>query len=727
MTETQECRTVFSWDTTSVEGATKRIEAHFGRIDAAEKKQASASKSTQEGAAAHAKKSGGHGSGHGPGNVGMGFHDALMGRTSAALFRFTSAAKVGALYATGLGVALEAGGKAFEYARAEMEKTDQAAARLEQSYLKVSKAATFSTVGEGGGKLAGTKEGLAEQIRGEHEQQGDLSDFARMQSSRVAFNGHDATLGGEFYRAYDYARAQITGTQTTGEKMENSELRERVAGQQLGKLNRQITGGLNTEAAAAYDQSRFGDRFAGQRVELRQKEETEVSGLQSAGNGTEENIAAVREKYRLQMDGIDQADKAAQRQLDTEQAITKARQEGGAVELRTAQARLDAAGKALAQTVPGTKGFQAANTAYDAAALDVATTTRDTGMQRADARFAQQMASITPGQNEDERAVRNADLEVQKAREKVRALKEAVGVKATEQELNEANLALITAETSRELQRRRVLEAQIQLENSVRRAPRDVRAAGALLGGASPEEAQTQSLTAGVEAAKDAYDLAVKRAAIEGNSRESLEAQAAAAKDLGQAETSLALHQQQARRERALALEGAQGETASLRFAASGRDDLAEVAGGRAQSRVAIERANLAGHPEMARELAEQQRLRERRSVQDLYLNADGTRRKPGDVQRELFQRRQHQTRVEQFNRAMDRNGGLTDVGRDIGGRITSGVDPLTGNRLNARQIAERNAAANARVDTSKDKTNDSKTYQDILQVLKDRLPQTTV
>ena len=726
MTETQECRTVFSWDTTSVEGATKRIEAHFGRIDSAEKKQATASKSTQDGVAAHAKKSGGHGGHGGTGNVGMGVHDLLMGRTNAALFRFTSAAKVAALYATGMGIALEAGGKAFEYVQGEMDKTDQAATRLEQSLLKVSKAATFSTVGEGSGKLTGTREGLLEQIQGERTQQGDLQNFKELENQRfgLAPDGVSipaGSLGGGFYKAYDHARG-LFGYETNDQKIEGSRLREGIAGQQLGKLNAQVAGAYSNDTEVAYGQSRFGDRFAGQRVALQHKEETEVGGMKAAGTATDENVAVVREKYRLQLDGIDQADKAAQRQLDTEEAITKARRQGGAVEINTARIRLEAAGAALAQAVPGTKNFQEKNTAYDAARQGVVEAGRSQSLQQAGFRFDQQTAGFRG--NDDDRATLSAQVAVDKAAERLRILQET---HASEEEINAAILDQTRSLTAQEMLRRQQEEARLKLAADIRRAPRDAAAAGATLGGASPEAAERQTLVAGAEAAKDAYDLAVKRAAIEHNSRESLEAQTAAAKELAQAQISLGQHDQNVGRQRAMELEGARGGAASLRFAASGRDDLAEVASGRTQSRLAIERANLAGHPEEAAELAEQQRLRERRGVQDLYLNPDGTRRNPGDVQRELFQRRLHQTRVQQFNRALDRNGGLTDVGRDINGRITSGVDPLTGNRLNARQIAERNSAALARVDTSKDKTNDSKTYQEILKVLQERLPKNTV
>ena len=724
MTETQEARLVFSWDTTSVENATKRIEQHFGRIDAAEKKQAAAGKATKEKAAAEEKK-GGHG-GHGGGNIGMGIHDALMGRTGAALFRFTAAARLASGVASAVAIGLEVAGKSFAYATGEIEKTDQAASRLEQSFLKVAKAATFSSAGDGVGKISGNKEGLLDQIRGERDQQNDLQNFQELKSDKaVKILGVPLADGG-IYAAYDSLRSKLTGAETTEQKIAGSDLRERVAGQQLGKLNAQTAQAYSDDVEVAYGRSRFGDKFTGQRLELSRKQDAEEAKAGADPTTGAANIAAIREKYRLEMDGINQAEKASQRQLDAEQAITRARREGGSVELHTAQIRLAAAGAALGQAVPGTKEFQEKNTAYDAALVEVGTATRDRKMSRADARIRQQMAGVGSSEGEDARALRNADLEVRQAEKRLRLLQDLKDVKASEQELNEANLALVTAQTNQEMVRRREAEARLQLENNVTRAPRDIRAAGALLGGASPEEAETQALTARVDAAKDAYDLAVKRAAIEHNSKESLEAQAAAAKDVAQAEISLAEHKQQIRRQRAMELESAQGETASLRFAASGRDDLAEVTGQRAQSRVSIERANLSGHPEIAGELAEQQRLRERRSVEDLYLNPDGTRRKPADVQRELFQRRQRQTRVDQFNKAMDRNGGLLHVQRDIGGRITGGTDPLTGELLNSRQIASRNAAAHARVDTAKDDRSDREIQQSIFTVLDARLPKIT-
>ena len=80
-------------------------------------------------------------------------------------------------------------------------------------------------------------------------------------------------------------------------------------------------------------------------------------------------------------------------------------------------------------------------------------------------------------------------------------------------------------------------------------------------------------------------------------SEESLRAQAEAARNLAQAQQAIALHEQAIRRERHYEMESTQGRTAQLRFAASGRDDLGSLAEQRAESRVAIERANQAGNP----------------------------------------------------------------------------------------------------------------------------------
>ena len=707
--QVQEVRTVWSWDTTDVEQATKRLERSWAREEEARKK----AKQSQEN---DNKKNpaGGHGGGHGgTSNIGMGIHDTLMGRGTAGLFRFGNAAKLAAGYVSGVGVAMELAGKAMAYQAGEVEKTDRANERLAASMSKVAKAAEFSTVGEGAGKLGGTRETLLEQIRGERNQQSDLGTQKTLQDT-----------DGWFYKAKDRASAYLFNSQTVEEKMTASQNRELAAGREYGQLGKKVTAAYRMDQGIAFQNSEGGDPFEARRLESRNKEETEIAAAKQSGNGSDENLALIRQKFAIQRASVDFEDRAAQRQIDGESKQLAIKKEGGAVEVASARERLRLAGKALQAQPFYTKKYYEAWNEQEKAQQGVVVAERSRNMELASHRIDLSTAGFRG--NSDDRAALGAQAEVDKAREKLRILQETKGIKATEQELNEANLALVDAETKKELLRRQQAEARIALESAVRMAPAAVRAAGALLGGASNEGAQREALVQQARAAQEALAVATKRAEIEKGSVESLKAQAEAAEALTKSQLSVALHDQQVRRERRYAMQGAEGETAALRFSTSGRDDLGELAGQRAQSRIAIERANQDGHPQHAAELAEQQRLHEVKTVQDLYLNPDGSRRNPGDVRREMFQRQLKQSRVSQWQSAMDRNGGLIDVHRDIGGRIESGVDPLTGNRLNSRQIAERNAAAKVSIDNPKEQQSDAQTFTDILTVLQQRLPATT-
>lgn len=730
MDTTEEVRTVFSWDTTQAESGATRMERAFDRYERAEKNalaRAAAAKSAPKTGAA-----GGHGGNapHGGGNAAMGVHDLLMGRESAALFRFGSAAKLAAVYASGMGVALEVGGRAFAYARAEMEETDKAAERLEQSYLKVSRAATFSSVADGPSKLSGTAGGLQEQITGERTQQQDLEWWRELETGQTpgpnALGRALILPGRAVFGGFDSVRSSFTGAPTTDEKMAQSEARERIAGQQLAKINRQTTAAYRFDQQLAFQKGEGGNPFEAQRMELGKKEEAEIADAipKSIKGKDDENIRLIREKYALQREVIDHAERAADREIAAAREENDIRRLGGAVAVGLAKARLDLAEKALHDETVGTKAYFEAQNKREAASQAVALAQRGLKIERSD--FGKDIATAGNRGNDEQRASQAAQSEVNKAAEKLRILRDTVGVKATEEELNAANLDLTRAQTAQEMLRRQQVAARLQLEQSIRQAPRDVRAAGALLGGASIEGAQRAGLMATAQDAVDKLATAKKLAELNKGDVASLQAQAAAARELATAQIAIVQHDQQIRRERGLQLEATRGGTAALQLTASGREDLADLAGERAQSSVAIKRANLEGNTPLARELAQQQRLRETKSIDDLYLKPDGSRRGSGEVNRRRHELEIKQSRFTLFNKALDRNGGLMDVHRDMGGHIESGVDPLTNERMNARQIAERNAAAHARVDSPKERENDSKTLRDILIALQKGLPKET-
>jgi ssRNA-specific RNase YbeY (16S rRNA maturation enzyme) len=732
--EVQQVRNVWSWDTTDVESGAQRIEKAFAREETARKRAQASAATDNKKAAGDAKTGGGEG-GHGGGNVAWAIHDLAEGRMRNAFGRIATQLKLGTAATAGFFIGMKLVGGVISDVGEQMDATDKAADRLRESLQGLSKTATFATSAEGAPKLAGTAQALQEQMRAEREQQGDLSDTKRVQdfwdkpdARKAAWSvasAGTAPLVGQVYKAWDSVRAMpmFGAHQTNDEKMEESQLRERVAASEWVKVRKEYNGALRTDRDVAYQRSSHGDPFEAQRIDSRKRQAAEIADARSHGQAyaNSPELDLINQKYAIEQEGIDKSGRAAERQLSLEGNLLELRRRGGAVEVNSARQRLAAATAALAEEDKGTRAYREAQNKQTAAAQEVALAERKQNTDRADYRLDLSTAGLRGGA--DERAAQTAQNEVEKAQEHLRILQETVGVKATEEELNKANLELVRAQTAQEMLRRQQVEARNELNSAIRLAPTSIAAAGALLHGASPEQAQRAGLVASAQAAVEAYENARKRAQEEHNSVESLQAQVAAAKDLAAAQVSIAVHDREVRRERDRELRGAEGETAALRFAASGREDLGELASERTQSRLAVEDANYQGKPQLAAQFAQQQQLRERKSVEELYLNEDGTRRNPGAVQRDLLQRRLKQTRFAKFNQALDRNGGLTDVHRDLGGRIESGIDPLTGVRLNSREIAERNNAAQAKANQPKDDRSDSEIYKSILKVLEQRLP----
>lgn len=784
----QEIRQVMSWDTTDAESGAVRMERAFERIEKAEKRAAERSAATQ----AEAKKkktesqnTKGHGE-HGVGDFGMGVHDFLMGRHAQAIFRFGSAAKLAAEKAVAMNVVLEAGGVALDYAKGEIEKTTLAAERLEQSFLKVSKAATFSTVGEGTSKLSGTVEALDEQLKGGKQQDRDL-EFQKDLISRGSSVSNWSAINKRIPNAFgvmDWWREKRTGLGVDGLQEQNRlemEGTQRQRGNVLGKYR----SAQARDTESAYDRI-YGNPYDAQRRSLGDKESTEIADARSKkliSGDDDPALAQIRQRYAIEKEGIDRAEAASERQIELEREIVRAREEGGDVEAKTAKLRMDAAGKTMSLYLPWTQEFKKAQNSWLEARNAFAAAERDSGIQTAMSRFDQQRAAILPGENETERAARDAQLSIDAAKEKLRLYQEAKGVAADIHEIERLNLAIITAETQQELLRRQQAGAVIDHRTQAINGARDVDAAGARLHGASPEEAERLRLQTARENADDEH-RAARAKAHEAHWDSASRAAVTSARHKSQkAGIDLNLFDKDFQRNRSRELVQAQGETGAARWSMYGRSDLAQITSERAQSRLGIEDAEFHHNQPLADERRTQQGYHEREALTKKYLNPDGTRRNPADVQREELENRRKQTRIDQFfggtREATVTSGltggsgvetaasrhlaqmdeahnpaarlakadtrfqgtalsgkaekvgslglGLTGVEHGMDGSIIGAKDALTGAHLNARQVAEHmhtmKATAATHAALAKDDRSDREIQQEIYKILDARLP----
>ncbi len=158
---------------------------------------------------------------------------------------------------------------------------------------------------------------------------------------------------------------------------------------------------------------------------------------------------------------------------------------------------------------------------------------------------------------------------------------------------------------------------------------------------------------------------------------------------------------------------------------AGGRGDLADLTRSRSATRNRIAELRHDGRDGEADEAQEQQNARERMAEHGLSMNFDGS---PKSAAQELNDRQNRERRIAAHDKAMERTKGLTNVHWDSKGNIESGVDPLTGERLNGRALAEHNNAWKPQDHSGKSGSPESMnaSMDAILKILDQRLPKET-
>ena len=211
--QTQEVRTVFTWDTREAERGAQRIDMAYSRVSGAEKRHANSA---------------------GQGHLSQGIRDLAEGRTLNSLTRFTHAARMGAAAVAGIFAAYKVGHVAVDAVTSAMDETSKASQRLHDSFVKIGRGSTFTAVGEGTGSFAGKILEAQGQISSERQQQIELSELKHIRDhnpiSRTIFGGYEKLRSMPIFG----------GHATTETKLSESELRERAAGKSLVLLHAKL-------------------------------------------------------------------------------------------------------------------------------------------------------------------------------------------------------------------------------------------------------------------------------------------------------------------------------------------------------------------------------------------------------------------------------------------------------------------------------------------------------
>lgn len=293
----------------------------------------------------------------------------------------------------------------------------------------------------------------------------------------------------------------------------------------------------------------------------------------------------------------------------------------------------------------------------------------------------------------------------------------------TVEERQQAIIAKDRADTARIMLEREQRSARAGAVSGDLQANIRFRSGVATLGSGS-ETRQTAEAQTQVDVAREELRLAKQKAQIEGESVANVEAihkaQAAVAMALlQQKETELEMT-----RNRRIALENAQTQTAALRLQNVGRGDVGQVQSERMSTEHAQEEALRNNNPALANELGSAQQARETGQYLQKFYNADGTKKDRGKINREERDARVREGRLQRASDRFESNLGLIDVQRDIGGNVVGGTDPLTHEHISAAEARSRQSKAAENV--ANDKKTAEQMLKDIWSVLSERLPKVT-
>ncbi|MBE2180895.1 MAG: hypothetical protein IAE97_10520 [Chthoniobacterales bacterium] len=251
-------------------------------------------------------------------------------------------------------------------------------------------------------------------------------------------------------------------------------------------------------------------------------------------------------------------------------------------------------------------------------------------------------------------------------------------------------------------QRNLKLQAQLKLEKEaqiasaeaqqgVRAFARDEHARiGSMAAGISelgvtlPEEqAQRASGQLRVEAARSNFEVAEAASNAQPGDK-GLAADAESARNmLRVAQSELARWERDVKRAKGDTMAAIEADQRARVQALNGEERLAEVTKRRADQQAAITRALREGNSALAQQLQKGGGIDDREQMRGIITNPNGSLKSSREIKNDL---REQQKQAKKVNRALDRyerDGYLVNTKRDMQGRITGGLDLLSGRRVN--------------------------------------------
>ena len=359
---------------------------------------------------------------------------------------------------------------------------------------------------------------------------------------------------------------------------------------------------------------------------------------------------------------------------------------------------------------------KAADNKIEAAKTDLAIAERDQTVRKATLSIDYETAR-TRG-NAEERARAAADAAQKKASIEYEAL--LTSKEATQEQRKQAAIALEQANTARVMLNREQASALIRARTSDATANIRFRAEAGTLGAGSVDK-ERAGLQANVDIAREQLRSTQEIAEKQGYSLDSVEAIHRAQEGIANALLKQKGYELELSRSRRIELGNAQTETAALRLQNVGRGDQAAMLQGRHASEEAQYNALRESNPDLAAELAAQQKARETGAFMDKFYNADGTKKDRGKLNREEQQARITAGRRGRAGAKFERDLGLIDVRRGMHGEAIGGTDPFTHQHVSAAEVRQRLNRASDRA--AEDKQKNGKGMADVWQVLNERLP----
>jgi hypothetical protein len=505
-----------------------------------------------------------------------------------------------------------------------------------------------------------------------------------------------------------------------------------------GKIAHRIGDQTAARRLSVFESEKEG-KLAANRVELEEKL-AELDDRFRSGKigGAERNAGRKQAESAREIADFEAAQqaRAAGREVSLSRSLTYGRGRGQDVEQRAAYDRFQAADDAFG-AAPTAEEKARTGAERDSAWQDYADTEKSTRERKKTLAIDREIADFRGGS--EARTLHHAEEELHKQEELLSIAKERGTDAEREARVRVSQAQLTLALTKQELAARRTAAAaQIRAGGVALASSRfalgqrtdsqdsNVRfAAGQSI---DRNEAGANVSTAKIELDRARADLATEIALQGKASEESIKREVVASQQLNQAKiaqlsTEKRLRFEAAERQRTLKREAdaANNETAAMRIDNTGRTDRAQIFRDRADTAAKALEFQRQGRPDQAAAVQEQQRQREIGSYLDKYTRPDGGKRSRSAINREERQARRLETRRKRRIGELEKNGGLMNIRRDIGGNLIGGTDPLTREKVTAEQLYDRKQQPGRQA--GKEKAEGTKSFSDIWEVLDKRLP----